>query len=132
MTSQSVSEVALPYPNSILDTPWNFPISFSSDNYLMQLEKVYEYFMEVLPHVTDDFDSIYPTTADHFCWRFAWLLREGTSGDNQRRLQALQLFRYTYTKQQLSLNLWRLAVFYRIVQDYKTFLQLSGLYDWIL
>ena len=68
-------------------------------------------FMAVLPYVTDDFDSIYPTTADHFCWRFAWLLREGTCGDTQRWLQALQLFRYTYTKQQLSLNLRRLAVF---------------------
>ena len=132
MASQSVSGVVLPSPNSILDIPWNFPISFSSDNYLKEVEKVSEYFMAVLPYVTDDFDSIYPTTADHFCWRFAWLLREGTCGDTQRWLQALQLFRYTYTKQQLSLNLWRLAVFYRIVQDYQTFLRLSGLYDWIV
>ena len=132
MTSQSVSGVVLSYPNSILDTPWNFPICFSSDNYLKEVEKVSEYFMAVLPYVTDDFDFIYPTTADHFCWRFVWLLHEGTCGDTQRWLQALQLFRYTYTKQQLSLNLWRLAVFYRIFQDYQTFLRLSGLYDWIV
>ena len=132
MASQSVSGVVLPYPNSILDMPWNFPIGFISDNYLKEVEKVSEYFMAVLPYVTDDFDSIYPTTADHFCWKFAWLLCESTCGDTQRWLQALQSFCYTYTKQQLSLNLWRLAVFYRIVQDYQTFLRLCSLYDWIV
>ena len=45
--------------------------------------------MAVLPCVTDDFDTIIPTTIDQFCWRFAWLRQEGISGGSQRCLQAL-------------------------------------------
>ena len=78
-------------------------------------------------------------------WQFCLMLRMILTPSNQQQqiifvgnllgccMKApVLLFRYTYTKQQLSLNLWRLAVFYRIVQDYQTFLRLSGLYDWIV
>ena len=77
-----------PFPyNLTLDTLGNFPISFSQDNNLKEV-KICEYFVAVLPSVTDDFDTTFPTTIDHFCWRFAWLLEEGISGDSQRCLQA--------------------------------------------